>query len=147
MTPKGVFADRAPEIVVEPERGITVSREDASNLAQAKAATACGQAILLRRLGLRPEDIETVFLAGGFASHIDVENAIRIGFLADVRPSRVRTVGNAAVRGARELLLSRAQREALDALVGTIEHVELELTADFFEVFVEACQFKPLEVA
>ena len=66
MTPMGVFADRAREVVVEPDRGITLSRADASNLAQAKAANACGQAILLRRLGLAPEDIDTVFLAGGF---------------------------------------------------------------------------------
>ena len=25
-----------------------------------------------------------------------------------------------------------------------VEHVELETVSDFFEIFVEACQFKPL---
>jgi hypothetical protein len=28
--------------------------------------------------------------------------------------------------------------------VRRIEHVELETTADFFELFVDGCQFKPL---
>ena len=30
-------------------------------------------------------------------------------------------------------------------LVKTIEHVELETTDDFFNFFVEGCQFKPIE--
>jgi uncharacterized 2Fe-2S/4Fe-4S cluster protein (DUF4445 family) len=147
MTPFGVFADRAYEIVVEPVRGITLSREDASNLAQAKAANACGQAILLRHLGLRPQDVEAVFLAGGFASHVDVASAIEIGFLADVRPDRVRKLGNASIEGARRMLASRATRESIEGLVRRIEHVELETTPDFFDLFVEGCQFKPLAVA
>jgi uncharacterized 2Fe-2S/4Fe-4S cluster protein (DUF4445 family) len=147
MTPLGVFADKAREVTVEPERGITLSREDASNLAQAKAANACGQAILLRHLGKPAGEIQTVYLAGGFASHVDIENAIAIGFLADVQPARVRKLGNASILGARRMLLSRALRRSIEELVRTIEHVELETTPDFFELFVEGCQFKPLAAA
>jgi uncharacterized 2Fe-2S/4Fe-4S cluster protein (DUF4445 family) len=144
MSPLGAFEDRAQEIVVEPVHGITLSREDASNLAQAKAANACGQAILLRHLGIAPGDLDHVLLAGGFANHIDVSNAIAIGFLAEVRPDRVRKVGNASILGARRLLLSRAHRTAIEELVQRVEHIELETTPDFFELFVEACQFKPM---
>lgn len=147
MTPLGVFGGKAREVVIEPVRGITLSREDASNLAQAKAANACGQAILLRHLGIGPAELDRVYLAGGFANHVDVRNAIAIGFLADVRPERVVKIGNASIRGARQLLLSRARRAALDTLVARIEHVELETTPDFFELFVEACQFKPMVAA
>lgn len=147
MTPFGVFAGRASEVIIEPRRGITVSREDASNLAQAKAANGCGQAILLRNLGIRPDELEAVFLAGGFASHVDVANAIEIGFLALVRPERVRKLGNASVQGARRLLVSKTDRDAMERFVRRIKHVELETTPDFFELFVEGCQFKPLAVA
>lgn len=144
MTPMGVFADRAPVVVVVPDRGIALSREDASNLAQAKAANACGQAILLRAMDLAPADLDAVFLAGGFATHLDVGNAIEIGFLAPVREDRVRKLGNASIRGARALLLSASRRAELDALIRRIVHVELEATPDFFELFVDACQFKPI---
>ncbi len=147
MSPKGVFGERAREVIIESVRGISLSREDASNLAQAKAANACGQAILLRHLGIAPGDLDQIFLAGGFANHVDVTNAIAIGFLAEVRPDRVAKVGNASIRGARQLLLSQARRVALDSLIRTIEHVELETTPDFFELFVEACQFKPMVAA
>ena len=144
MTPKGVFADRAFEINVVPEHGITLSREDASNLAQAKAANFCGQYIVMRRFGIAPGDVRRLYLAGGFANYVNVANAIDIGFLAPVDRDRIVKVGNAAVQGAKAVLLSRSRRESLERLIGRIEHVELETTPDFFEVFVEGCQFKPM---
>jgi uncharacterized 2Fe-2S/4Fe-4S cluster protein (DUF4445 family) len=143
MTAKGVFSDRASHVVVAPEAGITFSRADGSALAQAKAANTVGQWVLLRELGVKPGDVARLHLAGGFASYIDVTNAVDIGFLAPVPPERVVKVGNASLRGARELLLSASARERLEPLIRRIEHVELEQTPDFFELFVDGCQFKP----
>ena len=145
MAPKGVFADkRQYELTVIPEYGITLSREDASNLAQAKAANYCGQFILIRHFGISPLDITECYLAGGFANYVNVDNAIQIGFLAPVPKDRIIKIGNAAIQGAREVLLSRHKRESIERLVKGIDHVELETTPDFFEVFVEGCQFKPM---
>ena len=145
MTAKGVFADKKQyEMTVVPEYDITLSREDISNLAQAKAANYCGQFIVMRKFGIDPTDVNLLYLAGGFANYVDVRNAIEIGFLAPVHDDRIVKVGNAAVQGAREVLLSRKKRESIERLVKKIEHVELETTPDFFEVFVEGCQFKPM---
>jgi len=143
MTEKGVFSERKQfEMMVVPERGITLSREDASNLAQAKAANYCGQLIVMREFGVRPDQIDRLYLAGGFANYVNVKNAIDIGFLAPVPEDRIEKVGNAAILGAREVLLSRERRDELESLVKRIEHVELETKADFFDAFVEGCQFK-----
>jgi uncharacterized 2Fe-2S/4Fe-4S cluster protein (DUF4445 family) len=144
MTPKGQFAGKLFELAVVPERGITFSREDASNLAQAKAANYCGQYLVLRRFGINPRDVATLFLAGGFANYLDVANAIEIGFLAPVPAPRIVKVGNAALQGAKQALLSRHKRDEIEQLVARIEHVELEVAADFFELFVEGCLFKPM---
>ncbi|MSO69810.1 MAG: DUF4445 domain-containing protein [Alphaproteobacteria bacterium] len=146
MTPKGVFtADRRlQKLPVVPAQGITLSREDASNLAQAKAANYCGQYIVLRLAGADPRDVGTLYLAGGFAQYVDVSNAVLIGLLAAVPEERVVKVGNAALKGARLALLSLTKRLELEAMVARIEHVELETTPDFFEIFVEGCQFKPM---
>jgi uncharacterized 2Fe-2S/4Fe-4S cluster protein (DUF4445 family) len=144
MTAKGVFADRAHSLEVDPARGITFTRADASALAQAKAANTVGQWILLREVGIDPGEVDRLYLAGGFASYVDIANAVEIGFLAPVPEERVVKVGNAALRGARELLLSMSARRRLEQLLARIEHVELEMTSDFFELFVDGCQFKPL---
>ena len=144
MTPKGVFADKQRQLDLVPEASITFSRLAASNLAQAKAANYCGQYIVLRALGLHPEQVQTLHLAGGFANYVDVDAAIEIGFLAPVPRQRIAKVGNAAAQGAREVLLSRAARARIEDLVRKIDHIELETTPDFFELFVEGCQFKPM---
>ncbi len=147
ITPKGVFtADRRlKEIDVVPDR-ITFSRADASALAQAKAANYCGQMIAMRHFGIEPAELERLYLAGGFATYVDPRNAIDIGMLAPVPVERIEKVGNAAVEGARIALLSEAERKRADALAQRIEHVELELEPDFFELFVDGCRFEPMQL-
>ena len=144
MNAEGRFRDGLDEYLVAPEQGITFSRSDASLLAQAKAANACGQRILLRRLGVTADQVDRVYLAGGFANAVNIVNAIEIGLLAPVPVDRVERVGNAALHGAATLLLSASRRDALEALVGRIEHVELETEPDFFELFVDGCRFVPI---
>jgi uncharacterized 2Fe-2S/4Fe-4S cluster protein (DUF4445 family) len=144
MNTEGRFRDGLDELTVAPEQGITFSRSDASLLAQAKAANACGQRILLRRLGVTADQVDQVYLAGGFANAINIPNAIAIGLLAPVPVDRVRRVGNAALTGAAALLLSSRRRDALQAMVDRIEHVELETEDDFFELFVDGCRFVPI---
>lgn len=144
MTPKGVFPNKLFETLIVPEKGITFSREDASNLGQAKAANYCGQFIVLRQFGINPSEITKLYLAGGFANYVNVRNAIEIGFLAPVPEDRIVKIGNASVQGAKEFLLSRRKRTSLENLIKNIQHIELETTPDFFEVFVEGCQFKPM---
>ena len=146
LTAKGVFtADKKQfEHMLLPDHGITFSKEDASNLGQAKAANYCGQLIVMRTLGIDPDDIDRLYLAGGFAHHVDVASAAEIGLLAPVPEARVVRAGNTSLSGARDILLSRAKRRALEKLVLEIEHVELETSDDFFELFVDGCQFKPM---
>ena len=145
MTEKGVFHNKQYVLTIDDEQGITFSREDASILAQAKAANTCGQFISMRHFGVRPEEIDRLYLAGGFANYVNAENAIEIGFLAPVAEERIVKIGNAALQGARETLLSQKLRRSLEQDVRDIEHIELETTPDFFDVFVDGCQFKPID--
>lgn len=144
MSPMGVFPQRRNKVDIVPEYGITLSREDASHLAQAKSANYCGQFIVLRHLGLKAADIRTLYLAGAFANYISPSNAIDIGFLAPVPADRIVKVGNAAALGARRMLLSHPQRARMEQAVSNIEHIELETTPDFFDIFVEGCMFQPM---
>lgn len=144
MNTEGRFHEGLDEYFVDPGQGISFSRSDASLLAQAKAANACGQRILLRRLGVTADQVDKVYLAGGFANAVNVVNAIEIGLLAPVPVHNVERVGNAALHGAAALLVSASSRDALEALVAKIEHVELETEEDFFELFVDGCRFMPI---
>ena len=78
---------------------------------------------------------------------IDGSSGTDIGFIADLPPERIAKVGNAALEGATLMLISRDMRRTAEEMVHNIEHVELETTSDFFDIFVEGCMFKPMERA
>ena len=144
MSELGVFADGANEFYFVPDRGMSLSRSDASALAQAKSANYCGQWIVLRHYGVPVDGIARLYLAGGFANYVNVKNATDIGFVANLPLEKVVKVGNASLEGATIMLMSGPMRQVAEELVRKIEHVELETTPDFFDIFVEGCMFKPM---
>ncbi|MEX0763040.1 MAG: ASKHA domain-containing protein [Dehalococcoidia bacterium] len=144
MTELGQFGDGIKEFTFVPEVGLTLSRADISALAQAKAANYCGQSIVIREYGLPISQFSKLYLAGGFANYVDERNAVAIGFIANVPADRIVKVGNASLEGATIMLISGPKRREIEELVKTIRHIELETTPDFFDFFVEGCQFKPM---
>ena len=54
-------------------------------------------------------------------------------------------IGNAAIEGASIALLSVSARDALEGMVKRVDHCRLETHPDFFEFFVEGCQFKRVQ--
>ena len=126
--------------------GIKLSRSDMSALAQAKAANYCGQSIAIKRSGLGINEFKHLFLSGGFANYINVDNAKKIGFLIDTPNANVLKIGNSALNGAIIYLVNIEERIKIESIVKSIKHVELETDENFFDHFVEGCQFKELKV-
>ena len=145
MDQLGVLADGSGGFLFASEQGMFLSRADISALAQAKSANYSGQFIALRRYGVQVEEVSKLFLAGAFANHINVESAVAIGFIAGFPAEKISKVGNASLEGATLMLVSRRMRREIEDLVKRIEHIELETTSDFFDIFVEGCMFKPME--
>ncbi len=122
--------------------GISVSERDIDQLNLAKTAVALGVNVLIERYGIKLEDITHLFLAGGFANFTNTENAIRIGLLPAIARDRIKKVGNAALEGAREMLISRIKREEAEAAAMRIEHIKLEEEEGFMEKFVSELYFQ-----
>lgn len=146
MNELGALVNGAREFDFAPDMGMSLSRADISALAQAKSANYSGQYIALRNYGTPAREISKLYLAGGFANYIDVANAVNIGFVANLPGERISKVGNASLEGATIMLLSDRLRERIEQLVQTIQHIELETTPDFFDIFVEGCMFNPMEM-
>lgn len=143
MDALGRFRDRRPRIAICEASNLFFTRQDGSELAQAKAANGVGQVVLLRRAGMSLGELSTFFLAGAFANKMNLENARRIGLILPVPDERIVRMGNASIEGAKAALLNRACRDRIERLVRSIEHVELEREPDFFELFVEMTKIEP----
>ena len=146
MNDLGQFKNQENELIIDKENNILISRKDVSALAQAKAANVCGQALTIKDYGISINDLDTVYLAGGFASYIDVDNAKEIGFILNFPEDKIVKIGNSALNGATHLLLSDQARNKLVKYVKQINHLELETKTEFFDYFVEGCQFKKINL-
>jgi uncharacterized 2Fe-2S/4Fe-4S cluster protein (DUF4445 family) len=143
MNERGRFEDDVARITLA--EGVYFLESDVNELAQAKGANAAGLQVVFANYGIDFEDVEVFYLAGGFGRHVSVEAAARIGLIPNFGAGRVVRVGNAAIEGASMALLSRAKRRELEEMVRRVEHCRLETHPQFFDFFVEGCQFKPVE--
>ena len=131
----------------------TVSRDaiylwqkDVRELQLATGAIRAGINILLRRVGLEPDDLGRILLAGAFGNFIRRSNARRIGLLPEIPCGRIHFIGNAAALGAKLALLSRDERERAERLRGVTEHVDLSLDPEFQMEFGMAMMFPEADV-
>ncbi len=121
--------------------GISITQKDIYQLITAKAALRLDQDLLMKYLGVSLDEIDKVYLAGAFANFVNPESAIAIGLLVPI-PERIVPLGNAALAGARQMLLSREVRQQAEAIASRIEHVKQnELEADFAYLMAERMYF------
>lgn len=145
MNQMGRFESDRYRIAVDAAHEIFFHESDVNELAQAKGANVAGLRVVFSNYGIEFGEVERFYLAGGFGRHLNIAAAVRIGLIPNLPAARVVQVGNAAIEGASIALLSMAKRRELEALVRRVEHCRLETHPDFFDFFVEGCQFKPAE--
>jgi uncharacterized 2Fe-2S/4Fe-4S cluster protein (DUF4445 family) len=144
MNEMGRFDDDRHQITLDSENNIFLLERDVNELAQAKGANMAGLHAVFSQYGINFDDIDVFYLAGGFGRHVNIDAARRIGLIPDLPDSKIVKIGNAAIEGASIALLSKTRRQELEQLVRRVEHLRLETHPNFFEFFVEGCQFKPV---
>ncbi len=147
MNERGRFSDDLHRIDLygDDKRNVYLLESDVNELAQAKGANVAGLHAVFSSYGIDFEDIDIFYLAGGFGRHINVDAAKRIGLVPNLPEEKMVRAGNTAIEGATIALLSKRKRLELEELVKQVEHCRLETHPNFFEFFVEGCQFKPVE--
>jgi uncharacterized 2Fe-2S/4Fe-4S cluster protein (DUF4445 family) len=147
MNQMGRFDDDLERFTIDAEHGIFFTESDVNELAQAKGANVAGLQVVFNEYGLAFDDIDVFYLAGGFGRHLKVESSKRIGLIPNIADEKIVQVGNAAIEGACMALLSMTKRRELEEMVSRVEHRRLETHPQFFDYFVEGCQFKTVETA
>lgn len=110
---------------------IVVTERDIAGLLQAKAAIAAGILTLLELEGLTPQEVKTLYLAGGFGMHLDIHSAIGCGLLPGFRHEQIQLVGNTALGGAYLALMDAGLIEEITRAAEQMQIIELNLDPDF----------------
>ena len=129
----------------EGDKEVFLLESDVNELAQAKGANVAGLHTVFSSYGINFEDVDVFYLAGGFGRHLNIEASKRIGLVPSLPSEKIVQAGNTAIEGATIALLSKQKRQELEELVKRVQHCRLETHPNFFDFFVEGCQFKPVE--
>jgi uncharacterized 2Fe-2S/4Fe-4S cluster protein (DUF4445 family) len=114
---------------------VFLSQSDVREVQKAKAAVRAAFDILLKHLGLQPEDLSELVLTGSFGARILVDDALGLGMIPPVKKNRVKVFANAAGMGAGMLLSGEAFDFAVE-LAERVRHVELYADQEFMDKFV-----------
>lgn len=132
------YLKQDPTVIIPP---VTITREDIRAVQLAKSAIHAGMRTLLHTAGLSGDEVDTLYIAGGFGSYLDVQNAGRIGLLPAELTDRVTVLGNAALTGAAMLLLCADLRSACETLARETRLVELATNPVFADEYVARMTF------
>lgn len=134
-------SDIIDKIADELNRDELEMNADVASVQLAKAAIAAGIETLLAETGTAFEDVSTLYIAGGFGSHLNIESGIRIGLIDARFRGKTKVIGNVSLVGASQLLGDMEKIDAIRAIASKAEHVNLGGNPMFDDLYVENMMF------
>ena len=126
---------------------IYVSEQDVAQILKAKAAIYAGMKTLLAFRNRQFADINRFCLAGGFARHLDLQNAVCIGLLPEIPINRFDVLGNGSLAGAMRALVDADAMDAYVTMAKLPDVVELNRVESFESEFIDALALPNLNSA
>ncbi len=116
---------------------VYISQQDIRNMQLAKSAVFTGLEFMLERAG----ELPVFCIAGGFGTHIDMEDAGTIGLIPQNLKERCVHLGNAALAGASAMLFSKVLRKKAMELAKYSIQVNLSAVPGFQEKYLNSINF------
>lgn len=144
-----IIEDGVPKFVIAwdeetaTDGDITITERDINEFLLAKGSLNTGWTILSEHYGINPSDIDAVYLAGSFGTHIDIENAITLSLIPDIDREQIFFAGETAVGGAKMVLKSVSERDVIPRILDKIEYVELSVVPSFNTVYIKSIPLSP----
>ena len=117
---------------------IVITQADIDNLVRSKAGVFASIKVLMEATQTTSDDLEAVYLAGGFGNFLNIRQAVNIGMLPDVPLEKMCFVGNTSIAGAKTVLLSRKALETAEKIAGSMTYFDLMSHPGYMEEFTRA---------
>lgn len=117
---------------------LVITENDIKNLIRTKGAVYSACSLLLKNVGLKLDTIDSVYIAGGFGQHLNIENAVRIGLLPDIERQKFQYIGNSSLLGAYLALISERNKELADKTADNMTYIELNTEPDYMNEYTGA---------
>lgn len=120
---------------------VFLSQKDIRQIQLAKGAIRAGIEMMLKEEGIKPEELDRIFVAGSFGFHLQEQSLLDIGLLPAETKGRVIFLGNTSLTGSHALLLNKSEREKLLGESRDVRFLELTNNKEFEKEFVGQMKF------
>jgi uncharacterized 2Fe-2S/4Fe-4S cluster protein (DUF4445 family) len=117
---------------------IVITQPDIDNLVRSKAGVFAAIRVLMESTQTKTEDLEGIYLAGGFGNFLNVRHAVAIGMLPDVPVEKIHFVGNTSIAGAKTVLLSRKALKTAEKIAQSMTYFDLMSHPKYMDEFIRA---------
>jgi uncharacterized 2Fe-2S/4Fe-4S cluster protein (DUF4445 family) len=122
----------------ETGHSLVITQTDIDNIMRSKAAIFAAIKSLCDYAGISFNQLEKIYVAGGFGSYLNIDKAVGIGLLPDVPRERIEFVGNSSLMGARMALISYYALEKAVDISQSMTNIELSHFAPFADEYMAA---------
>ena len=118
------------------------TQKDIRQLQMAKAAIRAGIDILIKEYGISYDDLDKVYIAGGFGLKLNLHKAVNIGLLPKKLYDKIIPVGNSALRGAISYLIEPDAPVRIESIVKAAVELQLSEQEEFNDLYLEYMYFR-----
>jgi len=117
---------------------VTLTQRDVREFQLAKSAVLSAIICLIKRAGASFDDIEALYVAGGFSASIDSKNAAFVGLIPNELLDKFVPVNNSSLLGTVKYAI---ERNELDVFTENAEYIDLSADPLFSELFFMNMEF------
>lgn len=118
---------------------VSLTREDVREFQLAKSAVMSALQCLIRRAGITFDDIEKMYVAGGFSAKMNIDNASFLGLLPSALAGAFEPINNSSLLGTVKFALGNTM--PLEDITSKAEFIDLGADRLFSELFFENMAF------
>lgn len=114
--------------------GVEITQADIREYQLAKSAVCAAIITLVKQKSITFDDIETVYISGGFSAKINIENATATGLLPRELKEKCVAVNNSSLLGT---VKYASEKNELSLFTENAVYVDLAASTDFSELFIK----------
>lgn len=92
---------------------------------------------LVKRYGVSYDEIDRIYIAGGFGCKLDIRKAVGIGMFPEECEEKIEAVGNSCLSGTVGCLMREDAVEIMEKMVENAQEIPLSNDKMFQELFME----------
>lgn len=123
------------------EKEIRFYQKDVREIQLAKSAVRAGIETLLVDYGVSYDELDAIYIAGGFGYKIDIDKAVGIGLLPGACKEKMKAIGNSSLKGSILYLTEKDAKARMEKIVETAEEVQLASSREFNDFYMQYMYF------